>query len=107
MVDRQAQQKVDIDLETEPSPGPTTVKEIISTTKQTDPLAFLDLSHPHIPTGETVLAHILYALISSLATSQAQITKTLLSLQAAGYLDLGTLDLSTWEDRTQVLTNGG
>jgi hypothetical protein len=93
-------------------PRPTTVQEVIATTHPTDPLSFLNLTHPHDPTSETVLAHILHALLSSSSSESTPIppttiTNTLLSLQRAGYLDLDNLDLSTWEDRTQVLTNGG
>lgn len=65
------------------------------------------LSEPRIPTPPTLLAHLLNALLSSTRISHAIASKTLGLLIEAGYTNLETLEKSTWEERTEVLTEGG
>ncbi|KAI9656722.1 MAG: hypothetical protein M1821_003361 [Bathelium mastoideum] len=68
---------------------------------------FNALKDPQKPTPETVLAHLLNALISSARISHTIAAGTLEKVLSAGYHNIGTLAKSSWEERTEVLTEGG
>ncbi|KAI1640875.1 hypothetical protein F4809DRAFT_589056 [Biscogniauxia mediterranea] len=71
------------------------------------PLSDTALSEPDKPTPDTVLALLLNALLSSTRISHALAAKTIAVLIQAGYHKLDVLEKSTWEERTEVLTEGG
>jgi hypothetical protein len=71
------------------------------------PLSGLGLKDPESPTAETVLAHIFNALLSSGRIGHSIAHKTLQCLIDAKYHQHETLKKSSWEERTQVLTEGG
>jgi hypothetical protein len=65
------------------------------------------LKKPQSATSETVLAHLLHALISSARISHSIAERTVNKLISAHYHDIDTLERSSWEERTVVLTDGG
>lgn len=71
------------------------------------PLADLGLKDPEKATSETVFAHIFNALLSSGRIGHDIAHKTLQCLINAQYHNLETLKKSTWEERTEILTEGG
>lgn len=71
------------------------------------PLEASALSEPKSPTPATLLAHLLNALLSSARISHGIASKTIGIVIEAGYANLETLEKSTWEERTEVLTEGG
>ncbi|KAI8966412.1 hypothetical protein F5Y11DRAFT_343474 [Daldinia sp. FL1419] len=71
------------------------------------PLIHTDLSDPDKPTPDTVLALLLNAMLSSSRISHALAAKTVDLVIKAGYHKLDVLKKSTWEERTEVLTEGG
>ncbi|KAI0593294.1 hypothetical protein F4775DRAFT_578485 [Biscogniauxia sp. FL1348] len=71
------------------------------------PLSDTALSDPDKATPDTVLALLLNALLSSTRISHALAAKTITVLVQAGYHKLDVLEKSTWEERTEVLTEGG
>ncbi|KAK6956379.1 hypothetical protein Daesc_001656 [Daldinia eschscholtzii] len=71
------------------------------------PLSQTDLSDPDKPTPDTVLALLLNAMLSSSRISHALAAKTIDLVIKAGYHKLDVLKKSTWEERTEVLTQGG
>ncbi|KAK5168453.1 uncharacterized protein LTR77_007023 [Saxophila tyrrhenica] len=71
------------------------------------PLHDCGLSKPTDPTAETILAHVLHALLTSTRISHQIANTTLKKVIEAGYAQLETLEKSTWGQRTQVLTDGG
>ncbi|KAK4542239.1 hypothetical protein LTR36_006892 [Oleoguttula mirabilis] len=71
------------------------------------PLENSGLSEPHKPTAETMFAHLLNAMLTTTRISQQIAAKTVRTVIAAGYADLQTLEKSSWEERTKVLTDGG
>ncbi|KAI1141091.1 hypothetical protein F5Y05DRAFT_376370 [Hypoxylon sp. FL0543] len=71
------------------------------------PLSQTDLSDPDKPTPDTVLALVLNAMLSSTRISHALAAKTVALVIKAGYHKLDVLKKSTWEERTEVLTEGG
>lgn len=71
------------------------------------PLSDVGLASPQEPTSETILAHLLNALLSSGRISHKIAAKTLRCLVQAGYHDVRTLKASSWERRTEILTEGG
>ncbi|KAF2247433.1 hypothetical protein BU26DRAFT_347982 [Trematosphaeria pertusa] len=71
------------------------------------PLSDLGLKDAEKPTAETVLAHIYNALLSSGRIGHNIAHKTLQCLIDENYHDLESLKESTWERRTEVLTDGG
>ncbi|KAI0837998.1 hypothetical protein F5Y06DRAFT_304077 [Hypoxylon sp. FL0890] len=71
------------------------------------PLSQTDLSDPDKPTSDTVLALVLNAMLSSTRISHAIAAKTVALVIKAGYHKLDVLKKSTWEERTEVLTEGG
>ncbi|KAI1492253.1 hypothetical protein F5X96DRAFT_627466 [Biscogniauxia mediterranea] len=71
------------------------------------PLSDTALSDPDKATPDTVLALLLNALLSSTRISHALAAKTIAALIQAGYHKLDVLEKSTWEERTEVLTEGG
>ncbi|KAI1803749.1 hypothetical protein F4811DRAFT_571725 [Daldinia bambusicola] len=71
------------------------------------PLIQTDLSDPDKPTPDTVLALLLNAMLSSSRISHALAARTVDLVIKAGYHKLDVLKKSTWEERTEVLTEGG
>ena len=64
------------------------------------------LKDPQQSTPETVLAHLFNALISSARISHNIAAGTVEQLLAAGYHNIETLEKSSWQERTEVLTKG-
>lgn len=71
------------------------------------PLQDSNLSEPTQPTAETMLAHLLNAMLTSTRISHQLAAKTIRTVIQAGYADLQKLEKSSWEERTEVLTEGG
>ncbi|XXH02735.1 hypothetical protein Hte_009120 [Hypoxylon texense] len=71
------------------------------------PLSDTDLSDPEKSTPETALALLLNAMLSSPRISHGLAAKTITLAIKAGYHKLDVLKGSTWEERTEVLTEGG
>ncbi len=71
------------------------------------PLQDTKASHPTEPHPETLLALVYLALLTSARISHELAYKTLKRLIEADYHKLSVLQKSTWEERTQVLTEGG
>jgi hypothetical protein len=72
------------------------------------PLSDLDWLDPSIDrASETVMAHVFNAMLSSSRISHEIARKSLKCVLRAGYHHLKTLHESTWEQRTEVLTEGG
>ncbi|RYO93910.1 hypothetical protein DL762_000865 [Monosporascus cannonballus] len=71
------------------------------------PLSNTDLAEPGKPTPDTILALLLNAMLSSTRISHALAAKTVAAVIKAGYHKLDVLKKSTWEERMQVLTEGG
>ncbi|OTB12781.1 hypothetical protein K445DRAFT_32945, partial [Daldinia sp. EC12] len=71
------------------------------------PLSQTDLSDLDKATPDTVLALLLNAMLSSSRISHALAAKTVDLVIKAEYHKLEVLKKSTWEERTEVLTQGG
>ncbi|RYP66948.1 hypothetical protein DL771_007522 [Monosporascus sp. 5C6A] len=71
------------------------------------PLSDTELAEPGKSTPDTILALLLNAMLSSTRISHALAAKTVATVIKAGYHKLDVLKKSTWEERTQVLTEGG
>ncbi|KAF2237196.1 hypothetical protein EV356DRAFT_496754 [Viridothelium virens] len=71
------------------------------------PLSSNGISEPSTPTASTVLAHIFNAMLTSARISHELASKTVSCVIEAGYADVQTLNSSSWEERTEVLTKGG
>ena len=71
------------------------------------PLSDIGLSQPTSSTPQTILALIFQAMLTSARISHELAYKSVKCLIEAGYHDLGTLNKSTWQERTEVLTKGG
>lgn len=71
------------------------------------PLSGYGLLDPEAPTAETVLAHLLNAMLTSARISHELAEKSVKCLVAAGWADVNKLKESSWEKRTEVLTRGG
>ncbi|EMC93790.1 hypothetical protein BAUCODRAFT_210537 [Baudoinia panamericana UAMH 10762] len=71
------------------------------------PLSHTALKEPSKPTAETMLAHLFNALLTSTRISHKLAEKTVNTVLEAGWADLATLEKTTWEERTRVLTEGG
>ncbi|KAH7057011.1 hypothetical protein B0J12DRAFT_400097 [Macrophomina phaseolina] len=71
------------------------------------PLHEAPLDDPTSPTPSTILAHLLAALLSSTRISHDIAARTLGLLLRARYHDLPTLRATTWQQRTELLTEGG
>ena len=82
------------------------IGEILKAHGERSPV-FSALKDPQQSTPETVLAHLLNALISSARMSHSIATNTLEQTLSAGYHNLETLEKSSWEERTELLTKGG
>ncbi|KAF9637468.1 hypothetical protein BFW01_g8364 [Lasiodiplodia theobromae] len=65
------------------------------------------LPAPTEPSSATVLAHLFNALLSSSRISHDIAARSARLLVQAGYHDLPTLQASTWQQRADVLTEGG
>lgn len=89
-----------------PAKGNDKIQKLLST-YGTLPLQDTALADPASPTPETVLAHLLNATLSSTRISHQLAAKTVRTTIEAGYATLDTLEKSTWQERTEVLTNGG
>ncbi len=82
------------------------VDQLISKYATQLPLQHL-LKDPSSATPETILAHLLNAMLSSARISHAIAAKTVDCVLEARYHDIATLKQSSWEERTEVLTEGG
>jgi hypothetical protein len=71
------------------------------------PLSDTALEEPQSPKPETILALLLNALFSSTRISHELAAKTIATAIKADYHKIDTLRKSTWDERTQVLTEGG
>ncbi|OQV08403.1 hypothetical protein CLAIMM_12683 [Cladophialophora immunda] len=71
------------------------------------PLSDTDLEHPDKATPDTILALLLNAILSSTRVSHRIAAKTTALVIKAGYHNLDVLKKSSWEERTEVLTEGG
>jgi hypothetical protein len=71
------------------------------------PLKDLGLDKPNEPTPETILALVLHAMLTSTRISHELAYRSVKRLIEAGYHNLDTLKKSTWQERTEVLTEGG
>ncbi|KIV79953.1 hypothetical protein PV11_07492 [Exophiala sideris] len=71
------------------------------------PLSDTALEDPQSPKSETILALLLNALFSSARTSHELAAKTIATAIKADYHKIDTLRKSSWDERTQVLTDGG
>jgi len=72
------------------------------------PLSDLDgLDQSIHSASETVMAHVFNAMLSSSRIAHEIARKSLKCVLRAGYHDLKILHESTWEQRTEVLTEGG
>jgi hypothetical protein len=71
------------------------------------PLDDTALKDPRKPTPETMLAHLINAILTSTRISHQTAGRTLSTVIEAGYADLNKLEKSSWEERTEVLTEGG
>lgn len=71
------------------------------------PLQDLGLDKPNEPTPETILALVLHAMLTSTRISHGLAYRSVKRLIEAGYHNLDTLKKSTWQARTEVLTEGG
>ncbi|KAI5917992.1 hypothetical protein F4810DRAFT_694167 [Camillea tinctor] len=92
--------------ETAASPASQKVAQLISRYRDL-PLNDAALSDPGKATPDTALALLLNALLSSTRISHALAAKTISVLIQVGYHKLDVLEKSTWEERTEVLTEGG
>ena len=97
-----------IDHKTPPKPVASTVKQLIETYGDL-PLTSGDqpLKTPSRPTPETLLALLLNFILSSTRISHTIASKTMMEVMKAGYHQIDILRASSWEVRTQVLTDGG
>ena len=71
------------------------------------PLQHLGLDKPNEATPETILALVLHAMLTSARISHQLAYKSIKAVINAGYHKFETLKKSTWEERTEVLTEGG
>ncbi|KAI9796131.1 MAG: hypothetical protein M1833_006469 [Piccolia ochrophora] len=71
------------------------------------PLQDISLPNPTSPTPDTILALVLHAMLTSARISHELAYKSVRCLIDAGYHDLDTLSKSSWQERTEVLTEGG
>ena len=70
------------------------------------PLSNTELEDPQSPKPETLLALILNAMLSSARISHELAAKSVACCIKAGYHKLDVLKKSTWQERTEVLTEG-
>ncbi|RHZ55344.1 hypothetical protein CDV55_102216 [Aspergillus turcosus] len=71
------------------------------------PLTDVGIPSPNKPTPDTILSHILNALLSSARISHHIARSALLNLMKQGYYDLKTLKTSTWKERVALLDEAG
>ncbi|KAF7184231.1 hypothetical protein CNMCM7691_004917 [Aspergillus felis] len=71
------------------------------------PLTDVGIPSPNKPTPDTILSHILNALLSSAHISHHIARSALLNLMKHGYYDLKTLKASTWKERVALLDEAG
>ncbi|CAJ2505724.1 Uu.00g131180.m01.CDS01 [Anthostomella pinea] len=84
----------------------TKISELISKYGEL-PLSETDLRDPEKPTPDTVLALLLNAMLSSTRISHSLAAKTVALVIKTGYHKVDVLKKSTWQERTEVLTEGG
>ena len=73
----------------------------------TFPLEDAGLAEPEKPTAETMLAHLLHAQLVAARISHQIAARTFHEIMKAGYANLSTLEKSSWEQRTEILTKAG
>lgn len=97
------------DTQQEPKKKPLSNEKVDRLIRQHDHLPLSDtvLEEPGTPTADTLLALLLHAMLSSTRVSHAIAAKTTSLVIKAGYHKLDVLKKSTWEERTEVLTQGG
>lgn len=66
-----------------------------------------NISDADKPTAATILAHVLHAMLTSARISHAIASRSVQALLTNNYHDIKTLSSSSWERRTEVLTEGG
>ncbi|GIK05069.1 hypothetical protein Aspvir_009168 [Aspergillus viridinutans] len=71
------------------------------------PLTDVGIPSPNKPTPDTILSHILNALLSCAHISHHIARRALLNLMKQGYYDLKTLKASTWKERVALLDEAG
>jgi hypothetical protein len=71
------------------------------------PLQDTPAEGPLKPVPETLLAMVLDAMLKSTRISHDLAQRALIRLIEAGYHDIKTLSATTWDDRVQVLSEGG
>ena len=71
------------------------------------PLSDYGLAEPRTATAETILAHLLNAMLTSARISHNLAARSVTTLIEAKYNHLEILQESTWKERTEVLTKGG
>jgi hypothetical protein len=71
------------------------------------PLSDTELEDPMSPKPQTILALLLNAMFSSARISHELAAKTIATAIKADYHKIDTLRKSSWDERTQVLTEGG
>jgi hypothetical protein len=87
--------------------GQTTRVQELANRQGNIPLQSNHLKAPQEATPETVLAHLLNALVSSARISHTIAAQTLEKLLAAKYHEMGVIQQSSWHERTVVLTESG
>ncbi|MCJ1447615.1 MAG: hypothetical protein MMC23_008126 [Stictis urceolatum] len=91
-----------------PIPPPMDPKlSALLSTAPPHPIPTLPLSSPTTSTASSLLAHLYHALLSSARISHGLALKTTSTLLQHNYHHFPTLKSSTWEQRTQILTEGG
>lgn len=83
------------------------ISTLLSSPYAVPPLNDIGLKDPESPTAETMLAHLYNTILSSTRISHSIAHETLKCLVEEGYHNLKTLNKSTWQQRTEVLTRGG
>ena len=71
------------------------------------PLQDTKLPNQNEPTPETILSLLYLAMLTSARISHELAYRSVQCLIEAGYQDIEVLRKSTWQERTEILTNGG
>lgn len=90
---------------TPPSRNPK-IQTLLSSYGST-PLSSTALTSPTTPSASTLLAHLLNALLSSARLSHDLAARTVATVIRAGWHHLDVLKATSWQQRTEVLTEGG
>jgi len=94
------------EAKTSPNRANPTIQKLI-TIYGVLPLEALGLPEPTQPTAPNILALVFNAMLTSARISHNIANESVKCLIEAGYHDLDTLEKSTWQERTEVLTKGG